>query len=714
VTRDDPPPPPGDDVCPTPEPVDEEPPFDSFCDIVLTGGVASGVVYPWAIVEIARKFRFRSIGGTSVGAMAAALAAAAEYGRRTNHPSPFEVLRRLPAALGEPVDGKTRMFSLFQTKPDGQRIMRVWGKLGTGTSVPDMHLRDVLWVVVAVYWIPATVGALLGLLLASALIASGIALTAAQPLLHGLVVLACSVLGIGIGLALGAVRDMAIGLVLGAVVGVVIGAPGTGLVFVSAVGVVLGIVMGLALGVVIAICKDILYGVVQNNLGLCAGGTFEKPTSEGKRRPGLVEWLHDGIQASAGLKRSDPPLTFRDLWCAPLYPGAPRTDCSSRDPADRRSIDLQAITTNVTLGRPYRLPFSDNRTRLCFRRKDLEDYFPPVVLDALVRASGPYRQHSNSDPLPDDVDADLLELPGSDMPIVVAARLSLSFPFLFSAVPLWAADHEGERGKRVLKRCLFSDGGVSSNFPIHMFDEAVPRWPTFGLWLDRQNPHMPGDRIFFPEYHEQGWGDNWNRFDPDAAAPGVPGYTNKGFKYLFGFVMALIAGGLAWPDRMSFRLPHVRNRVARLLLRPGEGGLNIAMPRATILRMAHEYGTEVGRLFVKRFAPVNGQPTVSWREQRWVRMQVMLNGLRERLEGFRTSVAWANHALPMSRAISNAKQVPPVRDRNPDKLRKLSDQQAESLENLLKAVQELEVELGDAESSFDGVPRPELRLRSPL
>src|SRR4051794_28900018 len=92
----DPVPPTGDDVVPVPPPVTEEPPHDRFCDLVLTGGVASGVVYPWAIVELARAYRFRNIGGTSVGAMAAALAAAAEYGRRTGYEAPFEALRRAP------------------------------------------------------------------------------------------------------------------------------------------------------------------------------------------------------------------------------------------------------------------------------------------------------------------------------------------------------------------------------------------------------------------------------------------------------------------------------------------------------------------------------------------------------------------------------------------------------------------------------------------
>ena len=52
------------------------PPLDRYCDVVLDGGVINGVVYPGFLIEIARKFRFRSLGGTSVGAIAASLAAA--------------------------------------------------------------------------------------------------------------------------------------------------------------------------------------------------------------------------------------------------------------------------------------------------------------------------------------------------------------------------------------------------------------------------------------------------------------------------------------------------------------------------------------------------------------------------------------------------------------------------------------------------------------
>nr|WDS96478.1 hypothetical protein VW1_00050 [Enterobacter sp.] len=42
--------------------------YPQECDLVMKGGITSGVVYPLAIVEIAKAFRLRSIGGTSAGA----------------------------------------------------------------------------------------------------------------------------------------------------------------------------------------------------------------------------------------------------------------------------------------------------------------------------------------------------------------------------------------------------------------------------------------------------------------------------------------------------------------------------------------------------------------------------------------------------------------------------------------------------------------------
>src|SRR5262245_19879227 len=85
------------------------------CDIVMAGGVTSGIIYPGAVAMIARRFSFHSIGGTCVGAIAAAITAAAEYGRRTRqNPNAFNLVADLAKSLAEQApDGHSRLFHLF-------------------------------------------------------------------------------------------------------------------------------------------------------------------------------------------------------------------------------------------------------------------------------------------------------------------------------------------------------------------------------------------------------------------------------------------------------------------------------------------------------------------------------------------------------------------------------------------------------------------------
>ena len=127
------------------------------CDIVMAGGVTSGIVYPGAVVEIAKDYRFRSIGGTSVGAIAAAVTAAAEFGRSSGkRPDAFDAVAMLHSELAvEEKDGRTRLLHLFtaqpQTRPllsmalsffSGQTKMRILGDflLSTVRRLPILLL----------------------------------------------------------------------------------------------------------------------------------------------------------------------------------------------------------------------------------------------------------------------------------------------------------------------------------------------------------------------------------------------------------------------------------------------------------------------------------------------------------------------------------------------------------------------------------------------
>ncbi len=115
----------------------------SFCDIVLKGGITSGVVYPLALVELAKRFRFSNIGGTSAGAIAAAAAAAAEYGRSVPGAG-FERLEKIPNEIGP------KLLSLFQPAPQLQPIFAIFIALLTSKTSAG-RWADVLFAAVKGY-----------------------------------------------------------------------------------------------------------------------------------------------------------------------------------------------------------------------------------------------------------------------------------------------------------------------------------------------------------------------------------------------------------------------------------------------------------------------------------------------------------------------------------------------------------------------------------
>ena len=99
-----------------PSPAPRERPSEQ-CDVIMKGGITSGVVYPWALAEFARRYRLRGLGGASAGAIGAALGAAAEFGRKDGG---FDVLLGLP---GELRDGK--LGELFRPQRSTRPLLAV-------------------------------------------------------------------------------------------------------------------------------------------------------------------------------------------------------------------------------------------------------------------------------------------------------------------------------------------------------------------------------------------------------------------------------------------------------------------------------------------------------------------------------------------------------------------------------------------------------------
>lgn len=452
----------------------------------MKGGVASGLVYPFAILEIARVYTFRSIGGTSAGGIAAALTAAAEYARtKRNDPAGFvrlaEYSRQLPKLLA----------TFFQPAPQFAPTMAFLLAWQASSSK-----AEVLWAAIRALWAP---------------IAAGVGLVAAIMVLFGA------------GLA---------GILLGAMVGCIIG-----LVF-HAVW--------------------IARALKANDYGMCSG-----MTENGMTEPALTAWLHEAIQAVAfGPGGRDKPLTFGDL--------------EGDDPDT--AINLRMITTNLSMRRPHTLPALSVPASLALG--EWKPLFPEAVLEHLSRTC-----------VVDNRAAGLVKAPEpADFPVLVATRMSLSFPLLFRAIPLYARDFENWRrkaqtgvveGRPELKRLWFIDGGLSSNFPIHLFDALLPSRPTFALSLDElpDGADENGQRVAIPKSARDG--------------VGLPIHEVSG---LLGYGLGLLDAAKDWQDNLLAGMPGQRERVARVLLSKTQGGLNLTMPPA-VSEAVMGYGREVGRLF---------------------------------------------------------------------------------------------------------------------
>lgn len=527
------------------------------CDLVMKGGITSGVVYPEALSELARSYRFRSVGGSSAGAIAAVMAAAAEYGRDTGG---FERLDRVPAEIA-PV-----LPELFQPGP-GTAVAHeaVMTAVDTATS-PAGKVRRVVGAVLRAQRGPFVaalgVGALAALVVT--LLAVGLDGFRGADVVGGLIVFVV-LLVVAAAVAVGwAVRSEA-------------RATWTGLTRHG-----FGVYRGSA-GATGAVGSAGAVGAQGDAAGQGQGQEQEQGQGPGH----LTDWLADRIDEVAGVAG---PLTFGDL--------------------DEHGIRLRVMTTDLSHGRPMAFPFAERR--FLFDPVELGDYFPPRVIERMKAGGGPVVRRTG-EPLVSPEGNPLYRLPDApDMPVVVAARLSLSFPGLISAVPLHAVDYSRkDPAARVPVRCWLSDGGITSNFPIHFFDALWPCRPTFALDLRPYSPDYPDTDVYY--------GGVRSRSPRPRTITTVP-----------QFVSAILTTMQYWADDAQLVLPGYRDRVVEVHLRDDEGGMNLRMPPETVLRLAAK-GRAAAALLVREF---------DFDQHRWTRyltsmaeMQAVLATMRDRYRG---------------------------------------------------------------------------------
>ena len=523
------------------------------CDVVMKGGITSGVLYPLALCELATTYRLRNVGGTSAGAIAAAAAAAAEHGRAIDAPTAgFPALAALPDWLGS----DHHLEELFRPTATTRGVHKVLMRLVQPEKSWPMILAAV---VVAGFsgrraWMPV-LGAAPGLICVLALAVPGPEAWWAWV-----------ALGVAVLLTL-------IGLVVGALASLVLTS------------------------------GDAIH---RNGYGVVAGSS----SYDGK--DSLSDWLADTIDTLAGRPNDGPPLTFGDLWRGPDGTGTPL------DP----HVNLEMLTTNVTQGRPMRLP-DDLGPSFYFTEEELRLRFPERVVEHLKAHSRGQVKDGHLIPMP----------PVRELPVVVATRMSLSFPLLISAVPLHAVDFSMGTGRP--ERVWLSDGGITSNFPISFFDSMLPSRPTFGINLRTFHPRYPKStrderaNVWMPRTNTGGQREWWSRWD-DTGITGVA-----------RFLRAIADTMQNWVDNTQTRVPGYRDRIVHISHDRTEGGMNLAMPPA-VLAVLTERGRRAGQRLVDYYTHPPGAPlavdelyadgdgnvparVVSWENHRRVRLRTSLS-----------------------------------------------------------------------------------------
>lgn len=623
------------------------------CDVIMKGGITSGVIYPGVLTEFATTYRFRGLGGASAGAIGAAFGAAAELGRRRGG---FEKLEQVPTqlrdgALGRLFQPNARTRVLFDVMTDAVAKDADGGSLPASRRVARAltHIAarlwpaTVVWAIIGIVWV--VIGALWGATLAGLVIASALVLT----------------------------------------------------------------LIGWVVTVAVLLLRRLSIDGVGNSFGICTG--MHEKGSDG---PGFTEWLSDTVDWLAGMPAHTTPLTFGHLKNG-LDPEHPEPE--------HKPISLLMMTSCLSRGRPYELPFRTHE--YYFDPVEWRRLFPEYVVSYLEQRADASPDHWDEDdtglalwnwetegaktvversdsetaaaavtPLApedtrladvgrDDIRAEagrlaprskhpvLRRLPTRDaLPVVVAMRMSLSFPALISAVPLWVvrynrrtrlaqkAHRSGDVGLATeigydYERLWFSDGGLCSNFPIHLFDAPIPSRPTFGINLDRF------------ESDQQRNPDEGAEFAADAAVGGVRPWTNYvyardnkdelaptyrpiddgkgGLAAIKAFALGALDTSRNWQDNAYLKAPGYRDRIIRIRQTRDEGGMNLTMSGEVIQRLVKRGGYAARALTRQYTTPVyerkarNGtvRGFTGWDNHRWIRYRALIGALPTFLAGYR-------------------------------------------------------------------------------
>jgi hypothetical protein len=418
-------------------------------------------------------------------------------------------------------------------------------------------------------------------------------------------------------------------IVILAILGLVAGPANAGLrsVVTVALALIAGFVLaisGLLVGAATGVLKDIK-DLPEAGFGISSGNSDDDLA--------LTPWLYGRFQELAG-RPYDDPLTFGDLR--------------------REGVTLQMMTTNLSRAQPMVMPWDD--FSYFFNSKQYTELFGTTIVNHLLGHPPPlpsspeerWRQEvfresaaaQNLHPLPFV----------HDLPIIVATRMSLSFPLLITAVPLYAVDwtraesaHYQDRvrqyrrsnpdarpreamqsvGQPIFDINWFSDGGLTSNLPVQFFDSPLSNRPTFAIDLVEfpRGDHIPKVDEKANTYLRPWW------LPPERRAAQWQG---SGLSLLAAFGGSLVYTARNWVDEAALVMPGYRERVITIYQDTStEGGMNLNMPQGAVDRLS-ERGRYAARKLIDSFGP-DGR---GWPQLRWIQFRTATAALTDWLERF--------------------------------------------------------------------------------
>ena len=511
------------------------------CDLVMKGGITSGVVYPQAILKLAEEYRFRSLGGGSVGAIAAALTAAAEVGRQSRG---FDRLQEEQAKLER---DPRFLLELFRPTESTRPLMN------TLLSLTEVNKRKG-WVHCILSAIPVLVR------------------NNPAPFLKGALV----------GVVLGAVFVLAMFL-LGPIVSM------------SALALLLGFAGGL-IWVFVVLLRILLKRVPSENFyGLCTG---HEDDDTGRQKV-LTDWLSELLD-DIGEKEENRPLTFADL----KGDSSPNGEASGID-LRVLATNLNHTEPYVFPRKFNTFIFKTGEMRELLpgyvvdymeenaaNQEDVKlppgcHFLPqgdalPVIVPVRMAVSFPLllsavplytiRSVSGNEQQPRALQV------AREVPETELQRNWFSDGGICSNFPIHFFD------AWLPKRPTFGINLTSLLEETNTVEFSVSKVGEGAIEEDANSqPNQDDDRYVWL---------------PAPEAPDNPEWTD--FKGLIGFGRAVFRSAQNYRDNMQSRLPSYQERIVQVRLREGEGGLNLAMEPRVIDDLVNR-GKKAGTKLLSEF-----------------------------------------------------------------------------------------------------------------